>query len=311
MFIKKLPIELNRQDFMQLKNTPIHKISINNQSFYIKRDDRLHEEFAGNKARKFLYFLDNEFPNIKKLISYGSAQANSLYSFSALAKLKGWEFDFYVDHIPSHIKENPRGNYRGALENGANIIEDSSFNPNNLELSANEVFVPEGGRSHTSEYGIAILANELKVWIDEQKLNYEDVKIMLPSGTGTTALFLQKNLPQDIEVLTCACVGGDEYLKKQFFELEEDRHFHPTILKTSKKYHFGKLYKENYEIWKDLNKQSDIEFDLLYDPIGWKTILEYNAQIQVANPKTIIYIHQGGLIGNETMIERYSRKYDK
>jgi 1-aminocyclopropane-1-carboxylate deaminase/D-cysteine desulfhydrase-like pyridoxal-dependent ACC family enzyme len=293
---------------MQLNNTPIQLKTINNQAFYIKRDDLIHDEFSGNKARKFLYFLDNEFENITKLISYGSAQSNAMYSLSALAKLKGWSFEFYVDHIPTHIKQNPRGNYKGALENGANIIEDESFINNTFVIPHDAIFVPEGGRCEQSEYGITKLASELEDWINEKELNYEDVKIMLPSGTGTTALFLQKNLPLDIEVLTVACVGGDEYLKKQFFDLEKDENFHPTILQTPKKYHFGKLYKEFYEIWKDINDQSGINFELLYDPLGWQTILEYNTKNK---DKIIIYIHQGGLKGNETMLERYSRKYDK
>ncbi len=42
------------------------------------------------------------------------------------------------------------------------------------------------------------------------------------------------------EVLTCSCVGDDDYLKKQFDMLEIKNH--PTILKKTKKYHFGKLY---------------------------------------------------------------------
>ena len=291
---------------MKLKNTPIQKITFQNQDVYIKRDDLLHEEFSGNKARKFLYFLDNKFNDIKKLISHGSAQANSLYSFSALAKLKGWDFDFYVNHIPSHIKQNPKGNYKGALENGANIIEDEDFNPYTLEAPNNTVFVPEGGRASSSEYGIKILANELLDWINKNNKDYNDTKIILPSGTGTTALFLQKNLPKDLEVLTVACVGGDEYLKKQFFVLESDKSHHPTILKTIKKYHFGKLYKENYEIWKQLKDKTGIEFELLYDPIAWNTILNLKSEIQAS---TLIYIHQGGLKGNETMNERYLRKY--
>jgi 1-aminocyclopropane-1-carboxylate deaminase len=48
-----------------------------------------------------------------------------------------------------------------------------------------------------------------------------------------------------------------------------------------------------------------VEFDLLYDPHGWLTLLE--------NPEIfkmpILYIHQGGLIGNESMLARYIRKY--
>jgi 1-aminocyclopropane-1-carboxylate deaminase len=291
---------------MQLKNTPIEKINFNDNILYIKRDDLLHDEFTGNKARKFLYFLDHEFEDINKLISYGSAQANSLYSFSALAKLKGWEFDFYVDHMPQHIKDNPRGNYKGALDNGANIIEDSSFDPSNFIVPNGAVFVDEGGRVNTSEYGIAILAKEIKEYIDKNNFNYKDVKIMLPSGTGTTALYISKNIPSDIEVLTVTCVGDDEYLKEQFLSLEVDESFYPTILPRAKKYHFGKLYKEFFDIYNAFKDQCNIEFDLLYDPLGLLSILEY---MKDNRDKKIIYIHQGGLKGNETMLERYNRKY--
>ncbi len=288
---------------MQLNNTPIEQITFNKYKFFIKRDDLLDKDFTGNKARKFLYFLENEFEDIKKIVSYGSAQSNAMYSLSVLAKLKQWQFDFYVDHIASFLKENPQGNYKGALENGMNIIEDSSFKERSFIISKDTLFIPEGGRAQSSEYGIKKLAQELK-----DAFVGKNVKLFLPSGTGTTALFLQKNLP-DFEVLTCACVGDENYLKKQFYALEKDEKCHPTILNTPKKYHFGKLYKELYEIWIELYKETKIEFDLLYDPIGWKTLIEYLEQNDIQ--EEIAYIHQGGLKGNETMIDRYKRKYDK
>ena len=49
-------------------NSPIQQITFKNQNFYIKRDDLLHRDFSGNKARKFYYFFENEFSNIKKVI---------------------------------------------------------------------------------------------------------------------------------------------------------------------------------------------------------------------------------------------------
>ena len=96
---------------MNYTNSPIEKITFNNNSFYIKRDDLLHKDFSGNKARKFYYFLMNDFPKIKKIISYGSTQANSLYSLSVLAKIKGVKLDFYVNHISSFLKQNHRAGY--------------------------------------------------------------------------------------------------------------------------------------------------------------------------------------------------------
>jgi 1-aminocyclopropane-1-carboxylate deaminase/D-cysteine desulfhydrase-like pyridoxal-dependent ACC family enzyme len=129
----------------------------------------------------------------------------------------------------------------------------------------------------------------------------------LPSGTGTTALFLQKHLP--LEVLTVSCVGGSSYLKKQFFSLEKDEKIHPTILEAEKKYHFGKLYKEFIDIYNELLNETEIEFDLLYDSLGFKTLFEYLDKYSLDNLPTILYIHQGGVLGNESMLLRYSRKF--
>jgi 1-aminocyclopropane-1-carboxylate deaminase/D-cysteine desulfhydrase-like pyridoxal-dependent ACC family enzyme len=100
-------------------------------------------------------------------------------------------------------------------------------------------------------------------------------------------------------------VGGSEYLKKQFFHLEKEEKYHPKIIQMPKKYHFGKLYKEFYEIWKELKAETKIEFDLLYDPLGFLALFSSD----FFDSKTVLYIHQGGILGNETMSERYKRKY--
>ena len=285
---------------MNYTNSPIQKITFNNQKYFIKRDDLLHNDFSGNKARKFYYYLINDYPNIKKIVSFGSAQSNAMYSLSVLCRIKGLAFDYYVDHIASYLKENPLGNYKFALENGMNIIEKDL--PNFFDEKT--LFISEGGAVEQAAVGIEVLANEIKTWADENKI--ENLKIFLPSGTGTTALYLQKFLP--FEVLTCACVGDEDYLKEQFLQLEKDNF--PTILQRERKYHFGKLYKEFYEIHKELLKQTNIEFDLLYDSLGWICFEKY-----VNNYKnrdyTFLYIHQGGVIGNISMLERYKYKYDK
>lgn len=280
---------------MKIKSSPIEKVNFNGHEIFIKRDDQLHKDFSGNKARKFYYYLINDFPNINKVISRGSNQSNAMYSLSVLAKMKNWEFEYYVDHIPSFLKENPQGNYKYALENGMKIIEQEFSRP----LLEDEIFIQEGGAVKEAQYGIKLLAQEIALWAKEQQI--ENLNVFLPSGTGTTALYLQKFLP--FEVFTCACVGDEIYLKKQF-EMLEDKN-HPIILKTPKKFHFGKLYKENFHIWNQLKDQTNIEFDLLYDPIGWQTLCN---SILYKKNIPIMYIHQGGIIGNITMIDRYCRK---
>jgi len=294
---------------MKYINSPISTINFKNRQIFIKRDDLLDIDFSGNKARKFYYFLKHDFKGIKKIISFGSAQANSLYSLSVLAKIKNVKLDFYVSHIATYLKENPQGNYKEALNNGANIIElnqnelsTQEYIENHILKSEEEyIYIEEGGRVKEAEYGIQILANEINKWAKENKK--ENLKVFLPSGTGTTALFLQKHLNH--EVITCACVGDEEYLKKQFLQLNCDETQHPTILKNKKKYHFGKLYKEFYEIHIELLKDTNIEFDLLYDSLGWQNLISSD-HFQVDE---IIYIHQGGILGNKSMIKRYEYKY--
>jgi len=285
---------------INIKNSPVQKIEFQDKSFLVKRDDLLHNDFSGNKARKFFYFFKNEFSSIKTLVSHGSNQSNAMYSLSVLCKLRGWNFIYYTNHISSYLEDNPQGNYKYALINGMQIIVKEDFRKSDILVDSNTLFIEEGGALEEASYGLEILANE----IEDYKKNYniDNLKVFLPSGTGTTALFLQKYL--GIEVLTCACVGDEKYLKKQFLELECDEKKHPTILKRTKKFHFGKLYKENYLLWKELYSQTQVEFDLLYDPIGWNTLLH-----NFDSKFTYLYIHQGGLLGNESMIHRYLHKY--
>ena len=114
---------------MNYTNSPIEKINFNNQEYFVKRDDLLDSDFSGNKARKFYYYLINDFPNIKKVVSHGSSQSNAMYSLSVLCKIKNWQFDYYVDHTASFLKENPIGNYKYAIKNGTfnSIVKMNSY----------------------------------------------------------------------------------------------------------------------------------------------------------------------------------------
>ncbi len=282
------------------KPSRVDKILFENEIFYIKRDDLLSEDFSGNKARKFDYFLHNPLPeNIKKILSYGSNQSNAMYSLSVLAKKLNLEFIYVCHHEPNFLKQNPIGNYKNALQNNMKLIVHEDVEQQCHELQdENTLFIKEGGAVKEAEFGIKKLAFELKQWAGEK--NYD---IFLPSGTGTTALYLQKHL--DFKVFTCPCVGDEKYLKKQFLQLEEENH--PIILNPPKKYHFGKVKIELFEMYQKLLHESKIEFDLLYDPVGWISLLSNKKAFK--NP--IIYIHQGGILGNASQIKRYKFKFFK
>jgi len=297
---------------LTLEITPvIQRIRFRNAHYWVWRDDVYElipgaKAFSGNKARKLYYYLNKEFPGVTTLVSYGSAQSNMLYSLSVLAQLKGWMLEFFVRHIPQDLVENPRGNYLRALKNGAKI---QVAGVDNVQTWVEErvrdnsavLYIPEGGRSIESEPGIALLAREIEQWVSLEGL--VNPIIFLPSGTGTTAFYLQKHL--SLDVLTCACVGSPDYLQEQFAELEPSAKRKPTILTPKRKYHFGNLYPEFQQIWQQLDTETGIEFDLLYDPLGWLCMLDY----RIRNPGAeLIFLHQGGQLGNQTMHARYVRK---
>ena len=302
-----------------MKKSIIEKKIYKNIKMFIKRDDLIHEDFSGNKGRKFYYFLKNEFPQIKKVISYGSMQSNAMYSLSVLAKLKGWEFEYYT-RINEEVLKKPVGNLKAALENGMKLkeirhwtLDIGHWEKNYLsecKIIDDILIIPEGGRCKEAEFGIKLLANEIIEWTKEQKI--KNLNIFLPSGTGTTALFLQKHLTNVqclmSNVYTVPCVGNSNYLKEQFFGLEPNEKFHPIIIESPKKYRFGKLYKELFDIWQELKFETGIEFDLMYDPIGFNTVFT-NVQCLMSND--FLYIHQGGLKGNESMIARYQERFGK
>lgn len=283
---------------MKIINSPVQKVNFDTFEIFVKRDDLLSHDFSGNKARKFQYFLEHDFPHITRVISHGSNQSNAMYSLSVLCQLRNWEFIYYTDHVSNFLEQNPMGNYKQALKNGMKLIIGERLS---LTFDETTLFIQEGGAQEQAEFGIKKLACEIEEFAVQNSI--KELEVFLPSGTGTTALFLQKNL--SFKVLTCACVGDDNYLKKQFTALEKNEKSHPLILNMGKKYHFGKLYKEFYEMYQKLKEQTHIEFDLLYDPLGFIVLQKYLHK----NPsKQVLYVHQGGILGNDTMLQRYARK---
>lgn len=277
----------------------IQKTKFNNIEFYVLRDDLL-GEFNGNKARKLEYFLNANLQDIKSVVSYGSAQSNAMYALSVFCKMKGFKFHYVVSSISLNLLQNPVGNLKFALENEMKIYickDRAQLAKDIFSKLDNALFINEGIAQKEAEYGFITQANLINQWA---KNNNKIVDIFLPSGTGTSAAFLAKHT--NFRVFTCACVGDEEYLKAQINAL--DPFSKVQILNPPRKYHFGDLKLELYDIWLELLKQTNIEFELIYDPVGFISIIK---NLDVFDNE-ILYIHQGGVLGNISQKMRYERK---
>lgn len=258
---------------------------------------------SGNKYRKFYSLLQTPSQLYTKIYSYGGAQSNAMLSIAALCHHKGWEFHYTVKKLPSYGKANLSGNLKMALEFGMRLHEvedyDEAVSSFETQMDNSTLLIPQGGAGPLAQQGIEVLAGEIGTWQREQIDG--DVTIVTPSGTGTTAYYLAQALPQ-CKVVTTAAVGDKEYLLMQIEKLGEYPH-NLEILQSQKKYHFGKPYEELLAMHREL-KQNGIEFDLLYAAKMWMVLLE---NVHVMDGE-ILYVHSGGIIGNQTMLQRYAYK---
>jgi len=276
----------------------ISKIVLEGREFCVKRDDLIDPYLAGNKYRKLYTLLQTDSSKYDTIISYGGTQSNAMLAIAAMCQKKGWQFLYYTKPISDTIKEQRSGNYYTALSLGMEHreIEESLYKEyiSSLALTLDEksFLLHQGGADRSAREGLKVLAKE----IEEQMPQIDS--LATPSGTGTTALFLALALPSHT-IYTTPCVGDVAYLKEQMSAIASIPS-NLVILEPKKKYHFAKLYPEFLEIYEKLQKEG-IEFDLLYAPAMWIALLEQTRE-------DVLYIHSGGVTGNESMLKRYERK---
>lgn len=287
-----------------MQDSVISKISLENRDFFIKRDDLIDPYLAGNKYRKLYTLLQTPKDKLKKIISYGGTQSNAMLAIAALCQKKEWSFTYYTKPLSQTQKEQTKGNYFNALNLGMQHIEvEPSLYRDfiaslRVTLDEETFIVDQGGAVQEAKIGLEVLAQEIRNDLNRDKSLCFDA-IATPSGTGTTALFLALAMPE-FKVYTTPCIGDVEYLKEQMSALHNIPN-NLTILEPNKKYHFAKPYEEFYKIYEKL-LESGIEFDLLYSPAMWLSLLEQTQE-------SILYIHSGGVSGNESMKERYFKKF--
>lgn len=279
-------------------NSPISKIDLEGRVFYVKRDDLIDPFLAGNKYRKLYTLLQTPSNQFNKIISYGGTQSNAMLAIAAMCKNKGWEFIYYTKPLSDAQKNENCGNFYHAKNLGMLHVEiEHQFYKDfiaslRFNLDEKTFVIDQGGAVEEARLGLEVLAEEIRA----QNLHVKS--LATPSGTGTTALYLALSLPQ-YRVYTTPCVGDSSYLREQMSALHEIPN-NLTILEPQKKHHFAKPYREFLEIQQKL-LSAGVEFDLIYAPSLWKCLIEQTNE-------EVLYIHSGGVSGNESMMRRYAQK---
>ena len=218
-------------------------------------------------------------PNLQNL------DGENLSKFDESAKLMDANFSECIRHKSSNFEKS-------ADQTSSNLPAAQDC------FIGDSLFINEGVWQPQAEAGFISQARQIERWAEAEG---KTVDIFLPSGTGTSAAFLAKHVKFD--VFTCPCVGDADYLKNEIEALTPNSKAH--ILQPPKKYHFGDLKPELYQIWREVCEQTGIEFELIYDPVGFLTMMANMGAFK----NEILYIHQGGALGNISQKPRYERKF--
>lgn len=292
--------------------TPIQKMNenLNNNSFYVKRDDLFPFSFGGNKARKSLFF----FEDIKKnnnnyIVTYGSSSSNHCRIVANMAASIG---------IPCHIispSDNSMSTYNSDMMTilGATVsICPLTEVSNSIDMKMQELrdnglnpyFIEGGGHGNKGTEAYVKVFEEIVQFEITNNINFDI--IFLTSGTGTTQAGLvcgnyimghnkqiigisnaRKN-PYGREVIHKSV---NEYLtsiNSGLLDLEDIIFIDDYVLDG-----YGSYNKEVLLTIKEVLIKEGIPLDTTYTGKAYWGMKEYIKKNMIKN-KNILFIHTGG-----------------
>jgi len=274
-------------------------------------------------------------------------------------------FLYYTKKLPRYLRDQPCGNLVRATTLGMELHQVSAeeykqlfgtevdgklvqyppqglhlpssihYNNNDANYNNDILWIPQGAACGVAYQGVYQLAKEISYfWMQEQKRmkRHLPLTVIIPSGTGTVALFLHQALKQqqqqevelekissvvpfglDIQVCAIPCVGDTSYLIRQMIGLDIatgglglEQNL-PHVWEVDSSQRFGEPTQEILQTFQEM-KQYGLFLDLLYGAPTWNLMLR-QGQFQHLFPKRqIMYVHCGGLEGISTQLTRYKHK---
>ncbi|MEO8398357.1 MAG: pyridoxal-phosphate dependent enzyme [Ignavibacteriaceae bacterium] len=293
-------------DKLQNKITPLQKIEDEllykkGINLFIKREDLIHPEINGNKWHKLKYnFMEAKKKKLKKLLTFGGAYSNHIYSTAAAGNLFELE-TIGIIRGEENLPLNPTLKF--ALEKGMTLqyIDRNSYRNKyyeNFILKLKEkfgdfYFLPEGGTNSLAVKGCAEIINRIEI-----PFNY----ICVPCGTGGTLAGLISGLNGKNFAL------GFSALKNKYINNEVEKFLLDfsgkkfTNWRINFDYHFGAYAKfdlklKNFLI--DFYKNHKIKLEPIYTGKMMFGIYDLVEKDFFKKEETIIAVHTGGLQGLE------------
>ncbi len=208
---------MNPESYFVYSDTPLIKIEdelivSKDINLFLKREDLIHPEISGNKWYKLKYnLIEAKKNNIKKILTFGGAYSNHIYSTAAACNL----FDFESIGIirgEKHLPLNPTLKF--ASEHGMKlhyinrVTYRNKYTENLLsqfkKKFGNYYLIPEGGSNLLAVKGCSEIIETIKIPFDY---------ICCPCGTGGTLSGLICGLNGNYNLIGFSVLKGAEFLK--------------------------------------------------------------------------------------------------
>ncbi len=300
-----------------LQPIPEHPGNSRGISLFIKRDDLLHPEIQGSKARKLTALL----PQIKQshpsgLVTFGGAFSNHLHAVAVAGRI--FDLPTYGILRGEHADlQNPT--LRFCQENGMRLHRmpraqyDASKNLDGPLLSSlfpNCYLLPEGGNTPQALEACAAIPREIVAQLSHQhlELSSRPIYICAPAGTGCTVAGIIAGLVVPDSQVLIFPVSSHGLDQKTILRLLPDPAQTERRFSMVHEYSFGgfaKLHPPVMEFVRRFLTQTNILLDPIYTAKMLFGLFDMLAKGQFASGSTVVALHTGGLQGWEGFGARY------
>ena len=285
-------------------------IRLNNNNFYIKRDDLIPMSFGGNKARKaILFFEDIDKNNSDCVVTYGSSSSNHCRIIANMSAARGLQC--YI--ISPNEASKPTTNSKMVKLFGAKVIKcavsevSATIDKIMKELKNegyNPYFIQGGGHGNIGTHAYVNAYKEIIGYEKSKDIEFD--YIFHASGTGTTQAGLvsgsiinnDKRIIVGISIARKNPYGGQvvvdsvnsylETIGKEPISIKEIKFIDDYILKG-----YGSYNKDILESIKEILINDGIPLDTIYTGKAFWGMKEYIKKNQITD-KNILFIHTGG-----------------
>ncbi len=278
-----------------------------NIKLFVKREDLIDPHISGNKWFKLKYnLIEARNLGYDKLLTFGGAYSNHIYSTAAAGKKFGFE-TIGVIRGEEHLPLNSTLSFAQSCGMKFYYLDRISYRNKYDEKIIDRLkkeygkfyLIPEGGSNHLAVQGCAEIIPRINIQFDF---------VCCACGTGGTLAGLILGLDSKAKAIGFSALKGAEFLTDNIKNLLS--RFGKQNLSNwniNLDYHFGgyaKVSKELINFCYDFKDQHNIEIEPIYTGKMLLGIFDLNQKDFFPKHSVIVAIHSGGLQGLRGLEQR-------